>query len=68
MDRIQLSRIGDFQIVRLAGVSAFPPGVRELVVSHDGPRRVLTPVDATWDDFFDAPGTDLGPREEPDCA
>ena len=31
----------------------------------DGKRRVIVPADAIWDDFFDAPGVDLGEREQP---
>jgi antitoxin VapB len=26
---------------------------------------VIVPADAAWDDFFDAPGVDLGDREQP---
>jgi antitoxin VapB len=26
---------------------------------------VIAPVNATWDDFFDAPGVDLQEREQP---
>jgi len=44
------------QAVRLAKDVAFPAGVREVSVLRDGNRRVIVPADATWDDFFDAPG------------
>jgi antitoxin VapB len=26
---------------------------------------VIVPASAVWDDFFDAPGIDLGPRDQP---
>ena len=44
---------------------AFPEGVREVAVLRDGPRRVIVPANATWDDFFEAPGIELPEREEP---
>ena len=53
------------QAVRLAKDVAFPPGVRHVRVLRDGPRRVIVPVDSAWDDFFAAPGTDLGERSQP---
>ena len=51
------------QAVRLPRAVAFQEGVREVVVTQDGPRRIIAPADAAWDDFFDAPGIDLGPRQ-----
>jgi antitoxin VapB len=53
------------QAVRLAKDVAFPEGVREVAVLKDGKRRVIVPADAVWDDFFDAPGVDLGDRDQP---
>jgi antitoxin VapB len=44
---------------------AFGETVREVVIVPDGPRRIIAPAEAAWDDFFDAPGTDLPPREHP---
>jgi antitoxin VapB len=35
-----------------------------VTVLRDGKRRVIVPSDATWDDFFDAPGVDLGERDQ----
>ena len=52
------------QAVRLAKDVAFPPGVHEVSVLRDGNRRVIVPANATWDDFFDAPGIDIE-REQP---
>jgi antitoxin VapB len=54
------------QAVRLPKDVAFPKGVREVSILRDGPRRVIVPANAAWDDFFDAPGIDLGPREQPE--
>jgi hypothetical protein len=28
-------------------------------------RRIIAPAETSWDDFFDAPGVDLGTREQP---
>ena len=53
------------QAVRLPRAVAFAAGVREVVVTTDGPRRIIAPADAAWDDFFDAPGLDLGARDQP---
>ena len=48
------------QAVRLPKGVAFGEGVREVVILRDGPRRVIAPADALWDDFFAGPGLDLG--------
>jgi antitoxin VapB len=53
------------QAVRLSKDVAFPEGVRSVTVLREGPRRVIVPSDAVWDDFFDAPGIDLGERDQP---
>jgi antitoxin VapB len=53
------------QAVRLPKNVAFPEGVREVNILRDGARRIITPVDKAWDDFFDAPGIDLGDRDQP---
>lgn len=53
------------QAVRLPREVAFPPGVREVAILRDGPRRIIVPVDSLWDDFFDSPGIDLGERDQP---
>ena len=52
------------QAVRLPRAVAFGAGVREVVVTLDGPRRIIAPANAAWDDFFDAPGFDLGTRQQ----
>ena len=53
------------QAVRLPKAVAFDSRVREVTILLDGPRRVIVPADAAWDDFFEAKGTDLGAREQP---
>jgi antitoxin VapB len=50
------------QAVRLPKAVAFAETVRDVVIIPDGTRRI---IEAAWDDFFDAPGTDLAPREQP---
>ncbi len=53
------------QAVRLPKAVAFSDEVREVVIVPDGPRRIIAPANAAWDDFFDAPGVDLGDRQQP---
>jgi antitoxin VapB len=53
------------QAVRLPKDVAFPKDVKEVAVLRDGKRRVIVPANAVWDDFFDAPGIDLGERAQP---
>ena len=53
------------QAVRLPKAVAFDSSVRDVTILRDGPRRVIVPSDAAWDDFFEAAGTDLGEREQP---
>ena len=53
------------QAVRLPKAVAFSEGVREVAILRDGARRIIVPADALWDDFFDLPGVDLGPRDQP---
>ncbi|HWK44733.1 MAG TPA: type II toxin-antitoxin system VapB family antitoxin [Stellaceae bacterium] len=65
MTRTTLFLTNRSQAVRLSKDVAFPENVREVVILREGARRVIVPADAVWDDFFDAPGIDLGEREEP---
>ena len=50
------------QAVRLPKEVAFPEKVKQVTVIRDGKRRILAPSESLWDDFFDAPGLDLGAR------
>jgi len=60
-----LFRTNRSQAVRLGKDVAFPDNVREVAILRDGARRVIVPAGAVWDDFFDAPGVDLGERQQP---
>lgn len=53
------------QAVRLPKDVAFPDDVKQVTVLREGKRRVIVPTGAVWDEFFDAPGVDLGPRDQP---
>jgi len=63
--RTKLFQSNRSQAVRLPKDVAFPDGVVEVAVLRDGKRRVIVPASAVWDDFFDAPGIELGPRDQP---
>ena len=65
MSRTTLLNTNTSQAVRLNKDVAFPKGVREATVPRDGPRRVVVPSDAAWDDFFASPGFVLGERNQP---
>jgi antitoxin VapB len=65
MARTRLFKSNRSQAVRLPKEVAFPDGVTDVNVIRDGAKRVITPANAVWDDFFDAPGIDLPPREQP---
>lgn len=65
MNRTTLFQSNRSQAVRLPKEVAFPEGVRSVTILRDGKRRVIVPADAVWDDFFDAPGVDLGERNQP---
>jgi antitoxin VapB len=65
MTSTALFRSNKSQAVRLPKAVAFPDSVRDVVILRDGPRRIIVPADAVWDDFFDAPGIDLGERDQP---
>lgn len=65
MTRTTLFQSNRSQAVRLPKDVAFPEGVREVTILKEGYRRVIVPAGRTWDDFFDAPGIDLGERDQP---
>ncbi len=66
MTRTTLFQTNRSQAVRLSKDVAFPETVREVAILRDGVRRVIVPANAVWDDFFDAPGIDLGTRDQPE--
>ena len=65
MTRTSVFQTNRSQAVRLPKDVAFPESVREVAILRDGARRVIVPANAVWDDFFEAPGIDLGERDEP---
>ena len=65
MTRTTLFQSNRSQAVRLPKEVAFPEGVKAVRVLREGRRRIIVPADAVWDDFFDAPGVDLGERDQP---
>ena len=65
MVRTTLFQSNRSQALRLPKDVAFPEDVKRVMVLRDGKRRVIVPADSVWDAFFDAPGIDLGPREQP---
>ena len=65
MARTKLFRSNRSQAVRLPKEVAFPEGVKDVTIIREGARRVIVPANAVWDDFFDAPGIDLPPRQQP---
>jgi antitoxin VapB len=64
MSRTKLFLSNRSQAVRLAKEVAFPDNVHEVTIWRDGERRVISPADRRWDDFFDEPGIDLGERDQ----
>lgn len=66
MTRTTLFQTNRSQAVRLGKDVAFPDGVREVTIIRDGVRRIIVPSESLWDDFFDAPGIDLGERDQPE--
>jgi antitoxin VapB len=60
-----LFRSNRSQAVRIPKDMEFPDDLKKVVVRKVGKSIILTPIDALWDDFFDQPGIDLGPRDQP---
>jgi antitoxin VapB len=65
MTRATLFRSNRSQAVRLPKAVAFPDEVKAVTVTCAGRRRVIAPAGAAWDDFFDSPGIDLAPVDQP---
>lgn len=65
MTRTTVFKTNRSQAVRLPKDVAFPDGVTEVAIFRDGARRVIVPATAVWDDFFQSPGIDIGPRDQP---
>lgn len=60
-----LFRSNRSQAVRIPKDLEFPEGTKKLIVRKVGNTLVFTPPENLWDDFFDEPGFDLGPRIQP---
>jgi antitoxin VapB len=67
MTRTVLFQSNRSQAVRLPKDVAFPQGVKDVTILREGKRRVIVPTNAVWDDFFAAPGVDLGERDQPEA-
>ncbi|MFZ5670348.1 MAG: type II toxin-antitoxin system VapB family antitoxin [Pseudomonadota bacterium] len=67
MIRTTLFRSNRSQAVRLPKDVAFPEDVRTVRIVREGRKRIIVPADTAWDDFFDAPGVDLGDRVQPEA-
>jgi antitoxin VapB len=65
MARTESLKSNRSQAVRLSKEVAFPLGVKDVTTIRDGAKRVIMPANAVWDDFFDRPGIDLPPRDQP---
>jgi antitoxin VapB len=65
MIRTLLFQTNRSQAVRLSKDVAFPAGVREVSILREGARRIIVPANEMWDDFFEAPGIEIGEREQP---
>jgi antitoxin VapB len=66
MTRTSLFKSNRSQAVRLPKGVAFPEGVREVSIIKEGSRRIIVPANASWDEFFNGPGIDLGERRQPE--
>ncbi|WP_397399129.1 type II toxin-antitoxin system VapB family antitoxin [Phenylobacterium sp.] len=65
MTRTTLFMSNRSQAVRLPKDVAFPDDVRSVTILREGKRRIIVPTETLWDEFFDAPGVDLGERVQP---
>ncbi|EAB6718246.1 antitoxin [Escherichia coli] len=65
MTRTALFQTNRTQAVRLPKDVAFPNDVVEVEIVKRGRSRIISPAGMAWDDFFDAPGIDLGARDQP---
>ena len=52
------------QAVRLPKALEFPSEIRDVAIRAVGQNRVISPAQASWDDFFDAEGVELGKRRK----
>ena len=58
------------QAVRLPKPVALPDSVKRVEIVKLGRSRLISPVDSTWDSFFDGPGVSedfMGERAQPEA-
>lgn len=65
MVQTKLFKSNQSQAVRLPKDVAFPANVTDVTIIKDGPRRIIVPTGAAWDDIFDAPGVDIERNQPP---
>lgn len=56
MQKTRILNINGCQAVELTSEVAFPDGVHRVEVVVKGASRIITPVGASWDDFFHGEG------------
>uniref|UniRef100_UPI0040579FA4 type II toxin-antitoxin system VapB family antitoxin n=1 Tax=Candidatus Electrothrix sp. TaxID=2170559 RepID=UPI0040579FA4 len=57
------------QAVRLPKAVSFPETVKDVEIIAVGNKRIITPTDQSWDDWFNAPGVSddfMEERGQPD--
>ena len=57
------------QAVRLPKNIAFPESVKNVEITVIGNKRIIAPVEQSWDDWFEAPGVSsdfMNKRQQPD--
>jgi len=55
MAQTKIFKSNQSQAVRLPKAVAFPEGVREVQIVSVGNSRIISPVNETWDIWFDGP-------------
>ncbi|WP_404800768.1 type II toxin-antitoxin system VapB family antitoxin [Arthrobacter vasquezii] len=64
MTTTKILRTSRSQIIRIPEALQWPDNVNEVVVIQDGPSRIITPVDRSWDSWFaDLPADGSYPAE-----
>ncbi len=65
MTSTKLFRSNQTQAVRLPKDVAFPSDVTEVIIRRAGRSRIISPIGASWDEFFSRPGIEFPDREQP---
>ncbi|WP_372432789.1 type II toxin-antitoxin system VapB family antitoxin [Arthrobacter tumbae] len=58
MTTTRILRTSRSQIIRIPEALQWPDNVKEVEVIQDGPSRIITPVDRSWDVWFAEPPAD----------